>query len=62
MLSPPRPSAVFLTHLLAVAEGVPDARARRRASDTDAHLAYRAGDTRTSAYRTAPASGLSRTV
>jgi len=39
-LSLPRPDPTFLTHLIASAEQVPQARSLRRATSEDAQLAY----------------------
>jgi hypothetical protein len=38
----PRPDPTFVTHLIASAEQVPQARSLRRAASADAHLAYAA--------------------
>jgi hypothetical protein len=46
-----RPSAVFLAQLIGVAQGVPQARTRRRLGPADASAVYEAG-----AQQTAPAS------
>jgi hypothetical protein len=59
VLPSPRPSASFLTHLLATAERLPETRQRRRANEADASLAYRTGDPRTGARA---AVRLSRTI
>lgn len=48
-----RPSAVFLAHLIGVAQGVPQARTRRRLGPADASAVYEAV-----AQQTAPASRL----
>ena len=39
----PRPDPIFLTHLIASAEQVPQARSFRRATSEDAQLAYAPG-------------------
>jgi hypothetical protein len=38
----PRPNPMFITHLIATAEQVPQTRSLRRATPLDAHTAYRA--------------------
>lgn len=58
-LPSPRPSASFLTHLLATAEHFPETRQHRRAHEGDADLAYRADGPR---IGTRPALRLSRTI
>ncbi len=41
-LEPSRPSSIFVTHLIATAEQVPQTRSLRRATPADAQTAYRA--------------------
>jgi hypothetical protein len=41
-IQPPRPDSIFVTHLIASAEQVPQTRSLRRASPADAQTAYRA--------------------
>ena len=41
-LQPSRPNSIFVTHLIATAEQVPQTRSLRRATPADAQTAYRA--------------------
>ncbi len=41
-LEPSRPNSIFVTHLIATAEQVPQTRSLRRATPADAQTAYRA--------------------
>ena len=41
-LQPSRPNSIFVTHLIATAEQVPQTRSLRRATSADAQTAYRA--------------------
>jgi len=41
-LEPSRPSSIFVAHLIATAEQVPQTRSLRRATPADAQTAYRA--------------------
>jgi hypothetical protein len=49
---PPRPDSIFVTHLIATAEQLPQTRSLRRATPADAQTAYRAHPVQGAGIRT----------
>jgi hypothetical protein len=51
-IQPPRPDSIFVTHLIATAEQVPQTRSLRRATAADVQTAYRAPQVQGAGVRT----------